>query len=71
MSKRSRDVYLFRMFSDHDQTHGTSVSYDFSNSWANWRVGFLFIIVGLTVQVVIQLLATNSIDLEFKEWNSM
>ena len=31
MSTRSQDVYLFRMFFDHDETGGTSVSCDFSN----------------------------------------
>ena len=29
-----------RMLLDHDELRGTSVSYDFSNSWANGRVTF-------------------------------
>ena len=36
------DVYLFQMFLEHDQIHGTSVSYDFSNSWANRGAVFCF-----------------------------
>ena len=39
MSRRSRDVYLFRMCLEHDQTHGTSVLYDFSNSRAKRSAG--------------------------------
>ena len=38
---------------DHDETRGTSVSYDFSNSWANGKVTFLFTIVGLIFLIVI------------------
>ena len=40
---------------DHDETRGTSVSHDFSSSWANRRVTLLITIVGLTIQIVIQL----------------
>ena len=65
------DVYLFRIFLEHDQTRGTCVSYDFSNSWANWRVAFLFPIVGLIIQMVIELFATKLIDFELKDWNSL
>ena len=43
----------FRMFLDLDETRGSSVSYDLSNSWANWRVSFLFTIVGLIIQIFI------------------
>ena len=46
------------MFLDHDETHKTSMSYDFSNSRTNGRVIFLFIIVGLVIQMVIQLFFT-------------
>ena len=66
-SMRSRDVYLFRIFLDHDETRGTSVSYDFSNSWANGRVTFLFTIVRLNIQIVIKLFfTTKSIVFEVK-----
>ena len=34
------NLSLLIVFLEHDQTCGTSVSYDFSNSWANWRVAF-------------------------------
>ena len=51
--RRGEAVYLFQMFLDHDRPHGTSVSYDFSNLWANRRVTFLFTIVGLIIQIVI------------------
>ena len=31
MSRQSRDIYLFRMFLDHDETRGTSASHGFSS----------------------------------------
>ena len=49
------------MFLDHDEIRGTSVSYDFSNSWANRRVHLLFTIVGLIIQIVIQLFFTTKL----------
>ena len=60
-SRRSRDVYLFRMFLDHDETCGMGVSYDFSNLWANLRVNFLFTIVGLVIQIVTELFFTTKL----------
>ena len=56
------------MFLEHDQTHVTSVSYDFSHSQANRRVTvtFLFTIVGVIIEMVIQLFATKLIDLKLK-----
>ena len=30
------------MFLDHDEARGTSVSYDFSNSWANKESNFVY-----------------------------
>ena len=39
--------------SEHDQTRGTSVLYDFSNLLANGRVAVLFTTVGLIIQMVI------------------
>ena len=53
MSRQNRDVYLFRMFLNHDEIRGTSVSFDFLNSWANGRITFLFTIVGLIIEIVI------------------
>ena len=38
---------------DHDETRGTSVSYDFSYSRANQRATFLFTIAGLIIQIVV------------------
>ena len=52
-TRESDEVYLFRAFLEHDQTHGASVAYPFSNSWANGRVPFLFTIVALILQMVI------------------
>ena len=49
------------MLLDHDETCGMSVSYDFSNSWANKRVTFLFMIVGLIIQIVIWLIFTKKL----------
>ena len=49
---KPRRLYLSNV-SGHDETRGTNVSYDFSNSWANRRVTFLFTIVGLFIQIVI------------------
>ena len=47
------------------------VFHDFSNSWANGTVAFSFMIVGLIIQMIIQLLATKLIDFEVKDWNSI
>ena len=44
---------------NHDETRGTSVSYDYLNSWANERVTFLFTIVGLIIQIVIYRVSLN------------
>ena len=54
-------IYLFRMFLDHDETRETNVSYAFSNSWTNKRVTSLFTIVGLIIEIVIQLFFTTKL----------
>ena len=49
------------MFKDHDETHGMSISFTFSNSWANERVTFLFTIVRLVTQNVFLVILTTKL----------
>ena len=51
--KHEKVMFISLMFLEHDQTRRTSVSYDFSNSWANGRGAFLFIIVRLTIHMIV------------------